>query len=108
MKMMKLIGAGVSFAIAADAMGYAVKGFVSLQAWPTSSEIVEEYANTDVKRIEHAATQIRIRQIKEGIQQFCIPEGAVVEIQSLPKFKSNNEFSRQYKQCHLCTRHSGA
>jgi hypothetical protein len=85
--MMKLIGAGVSFAIAADAMGYAVKGFVSLQAWPTSSEIVEEYANTDVKRIEHAATQIRIRQIKEGIQQFCIPEGAVVEIQSLPKFE---------------------
>ena len=106
--MMKLIGAGVSFAIAADAMGYAVKGFVSLQAWPTSSEIVEEYANTDVKRIEHAATQIRIRQIKEGIQQFCIPEGAVVEIQSLPKFKSNNEFSRQYKQCHLCTRHSAS
>ena len=41
MKMVKLIGAGVSFAIAADAMGYAVKGFVSLQAWPTSSEIVE-------------------------------------------------------------------
>ena len=87
MKTLKRIAAVAILAVAANAEGVVIKGSVSLHAWPTGTEIVEEYAKSDVRNIERAAMQIRMRQNKQGIRIISIPVGATVEIQTLPDLK---------------------
>ena len=64
-----------------------VKGWVRLEATPSNSEIVEEYAKTDAPSLEHAAIQIMKRLGKSGVKRISIPDGAEVEIQTLPDFR---------------------